>query len=109
MAENNNCTIAAICASVKPLASDSKIQLVIIVLQIVNALITMAAPLFAKSRAVQEVVFPQRTQNRKEIKQKLNTAIEAMQDAVRTMSQRSDSDQSNDALPAKKKSIDVLG
>ncbi len=110
----NNCTIDAICASVKQ-SSDSKIQLIIIVITAINTLLTMAAPCLIKTRAVQEVVFPTRVQHKREVKQKLENAIDVMQEAVRTISQRSDSERSNgivvQQLPSadKKKPIDVLG
>lgn len=107
----NNCTIDA---SVKSSSSDSKIQLVIVVINAVNIILTMAAPYIFKTRAVQQVVFPNRTQHRREVKQKLETAIDVMQEAVRTISQRSDSERSNEQqlkqLPAaaKAKPLDVL-
>lgn len=112
----DNCTIAALCASVKTSSnSDSKIQLIIIVITALNTLLTMAAPYLIKTRAVQEIVFPTRVQYKREVKQKLENAIDVMQEAVRTISQRSDSERSNELklqqLPAadKKKPIDVLG
>lgn len=114
----DNCTVAAICASVKPASGsssiDSKIQLIIIALTVVNTILSMATPFLAKARAVQEVVFPNRTAHRREVKQKIETAIAAMQEAVQTISQRSDSERSDVkqqqqlSAPAKKKSVDVL-
>jgi len=110
----SNCTIGAICASVKS-NPDSKIQLIIVVIAALNTLLTMAAPFLPKTRAVQEIVFPTRVQHKREVKQKLENAIDVMQEAVRTISQRSDSERSNGVvvqqLPAadKKKPIDVLG
>lgn len=99
----NNCTLAAICSSAaKDEEQNNTIQLVIVIIATLNTILTMAAPYVLKLKAVQEVLYPDRTSHKAEMKKKIQSAIAVLEDTVKSLS----SDRSADS--ARKTSVDVV-
>ena len=77
--------------------SSSVAAIVFLSLQILNTILTLAAPYILKTRPVQEIIHPRRVEKKKEMRESMKKLLEATNEAIRTMnssmsSSRSDSE-----------------
>lgn len=77
--------------------SSSVVAIVFLSLQILNTILTLAAPYILKTRPVQEIIHPRRVEKKKEMRESMKKLLEATNEAIRTLnssmsSSRSDSE-----------------
>lgn len=78
-------------------SSSSTTAIILLALQILNAILALAAPYILKTRPVQEIIHPRRVEKKKEMRESMKKLLEATNEAIRTMnssmsSSRSDSE-----------------
>lgn len=73
--------------------SSSVVAIVFLSLQILNTILTLAAPYILKTRPVQEIIHPRRVEKKKEMRESMKKLLEAIRTMNSSMSSsRSDSE-----------------
>lgn len=70
-------------------SQDNRTALYVLVVTIINAVLAIVVPYMVKLRPVQNVLYPRRTQHKKNLQHDLASCIASMQQLAKTMSERS--------------------